>query len=65
MTAELYPSASSNSAFNSLGANCFPFGGALGLSSLKPLWPVLELLRARLDGDSLFARFLDNGRMLF
>lgn len=31
---------------------------------VKPLWPTLELLRARLDGESLFARFLNNGRML-
>jgi hypothetical protein len=30
----------------------------------KPLWPTIELLRARLDGESIFARFLDNGRML-
>lgn len=31
---------------------------------LKPLWPNIELLRARLDGSSIFARYLDNGRML-
>lgn len=30
----------------------------------KPLWPTIELLRARLDGDSIFSRYLDNGRML-
>ena len=30
----------------------------------KPLWPTIELLRARLDGSSIFARYLDNGRML-
>lgn len=32
---------------------------------VKAMWPTIELLRARLDGDSLFARYLDNGRMLF
>jgi hypothetical protein len=31
---------------------------------LKAMWPTIELLRARLDGDSLFSRYLDNGRML-
>jgi hypothetical protein len=31
---------------------------------LKALWPNLELLRARLDGESIFSRYLDNGRML-
>lgn len=31
----------------------------------KAMWPSIELLKARLDGDSLFARYLDNGRMLF
>lgn len=31
---------------------------------LKPMWPALELLRARLDGESIFSRYLDNGRML-
>lgn len=30
----------------------------------KGLWPTIELLRARLDGSSIFARYLDNGRML-
>jgi len=30
----------------------------------KPLWPTIELLRARLDGDSILSRYLDNGRML-
>lgn len=30
----------------------------------KAMWPTIELLKARLDGDSLFARYLDNGRML-
>ena len=30
----------------------------------KPLWPTIELLRARLDGESIFSRYLDNGRML-
>ncbi len=30
----------------------------------KSLWPTIELLRARLDGASIFARYLDNGRML-
>lgn len=32
---------------------------------LKSIWPNLELLKARLDGDSIFAQYLDNGRMLF
>ena len=31
---------------------------------LKPMWPTIELLRARLDGESIFSRYLDNGRML-
>ena len=31
---------------------------------LKPVWPTLELLRARLDGESQLSRYLDNGRML-
>lgn len=31
---------------------------------IKPLWPTLELLKARLDGDGHFARYLDNGRIL-
>jgi len=30
----------------------------------KPMWPTIELLRARLDGESIFSRSLDNGRML-
>jgi hypothetical protein len=31
---------------------------------VKPLWPCIELLRARLDGTSLLARYLDSGKML-
>ncbi len=32
---------------------------------LKSMWPTLEILRARLDGSGIFARHLDNGRILF
>lgn len=31
---------------------------------VKPLWPALELLRARLDGASILSKYLDNGRLL-
>lgn len=31
---------------------------------VKPLWPALELLRARLDGASILSKYLDNGRIL-
>lgn len=31
---------------------------------IKPIWANLELLRGRLDGESTFSRYLDNGRML-
>ena len=31
---------------------------------VKPLWPTLDLLRARLDGEGTLAQALDNGRML-
>jgi hypothetical protein len=30
----------------------------------KVCWPTIELLKARLDGESLFARYLDNGRLV-
>lgn len=30
----------------------------------KVMWPTIDLLRARLDGESLFARYLDNGRLV-
>lgn len=30
----------------------------------KAIWPNLEILRARLDGESLFAQYLDNGRLV-
>jgi hypothetical protein len=29
----------------------------------KPLWPTIELLRARLDGDSILSKYLDSGKM--
>ena len=31
---------------------------------LKAMWPTIELLKARVDGDSIFARYLDNGRLV-
>ena len=31
---------------------------------MKPLWPHLALLKARLDGSSILSRYFDNGRML-
>ncbi len=31
---------------------------------LKPMWPTLELLRAKLDGTSTLSHYLNNGRML-
>ena len=31
---------------------------------IKAMWPTIELLKARMDGESIFARYLDNGRIL-